>query len=33
MLGLIKRNFIHLTEEAFVTLYESLPRWMSFGIC
>jgi len=26
MLGLIKRNFIYLTEETFVTLYESLAR-------
>ena len=26
MLGLIKRNFIYLTEEAFVTLYKSLVR-------
>jgi len=26
MLGLIKRNFIYLTEEAFVTLYKSLMR-------
>ena len=26
MLGLIKRNFIYLTEEAFVTLYKSLAR-------
>jgi len=26
MLGLIKRNFIHLAEEAFVTLYKSLVR-------
>jgi len=26
MLGLIKRNFIYLTEETFVTLYESLVR-------
>jgi len=25
-LGLIKRNFIYLTEEAFVTLYKSLVR-------
>ena len=23
MLGLVKRNFIHLTEDAFVTLYKS----------
>jgi len=27
MLGLIKRNFIYLTEEAFVTLYKSLVRY------
>jgi len=26
MLGLIKRNFIYLTEEAIVTLYKSLVR-------
>jgi len=26
MLGLIKRNFTYLTEEAFVTLYKSLVR-------
>jgi len=26
MLGIIKRNFIYLTEEAFVTLYKSLVR-------
>jgi len=26
MLGLIKRNFIYLTAEAFVTLYKSLVR-------
>ena len=26
MLGLIKRNFIYLTEEVFVTLYKSLVR-------
>ena len=26
MLGLVKRNFIHLTEDAFVTLYQSLVR-------
>jgi len=26
MLGLIKRSFIYLTEEAFVTLYKSLVR-------
>jgi len=26
MLGLIKRNFIYLTEETFVTLYKSLVR-------
>jgi len=26
MQGLIKRNFIYLTEEAFVTLYKSLVR-------
>jgi len=26
MLVLIKRNFIYLTEEAFVTLYKSLVR-------
>jgi len=26
MLGLIKRNFIYLTEETFVTLYKSLIR-------
>jgi len=26
MLGLVKRNFIHLTEDAFVTLYRSLVR-------
>jgi len=26
MLGLIKRNFIHSTEDAFVTLYKSLVR-------
>jgi len=27
MLGLIKRNVIYLTEEAFVTLYKSLVRF------
>jgi len=26
MLGLIKRNFMYLTEEAFVTLYKSVAR-------
>jgi len=26
MLGLIKRNFIYLTEETFVTLYKRLVR-------
>jgi len=26
MLGLVKRNFIHLTEDAFVTFYKSLVR-------
>jgi len=26
MLGLIKRNFIYLTEDAFVTVYKSLVR-------
>jgi len=26
MLGLIERNFIYLTDEAFVTLYKSLVR-------
>jgi len=26
MLGLVKRNFIHLTEDAFVALYKSLVR-------
>ena len=26
MLGLIKRNFIYLTQEVFVTLYKSLVR-------
>jgi len=26
MLGLIKRNFIYLTEESFVTLFKSLVR-------
>jgi len=26
MLGLIKRNFIYLTEESFVTLYKNLVR-------
>jgi len=31
MLGLVKKNFIYLTEEAFVTLYKSLV--ISFGIC
>jgi len=27
VLGLIKRNFIYLTEEAFVTLYKSLVKF------
>jgi len=26
MLGLIKKNFIYLTDEAFLTLYKSLVR-------
>jgi len=29
MFGLIKRNFIYLTEEAFVTLYKSLVKFKS----
>ena len=32
MLGLIKRYFMYLTEEAFVTLYKSLVR-CHIGIC